>query len=926
MSADLTPAAIQQFAEDFASRHLDPYIATLQQASTHFARKEVNDAIWGTIVLTPIEVALLDSPLLQRLRYIRQLGVVHWVYPSAVHTRFEHTLGMLFHMQQLIAALNTAKKLQRTDESEIEYLFDEKQVQLLRLCALLRDVGQIAFSHVSGSAVEALSEFVTLPREFTDELAYLGRVEDRQLTEILTYYIVQSPAMHRLLSGLFSRDDITQLNFGSDPEQKAKYILEKVSLALVGRKIDERLPLMHELISGPYDVDKLDYLVRDARLAGIPSLLDIPRLVQKLTVCSMLVENLPQHIAGQVNTLQADDTAWLFGVKMSGASVLDELQLARILVFTKIYRHPKVIAIEQMIRAFVEAVSKLVSPHRLLEFLCMQADDAIVNFGRGALAEALGLNMATLSAGKTKLLTSAEAILASIRERRLWVQAFQLPGSFDPDRDGGSPSDKVDQFWENFSHPQKREAFAGRVRAEVHKILKRRGNSNVPDKTALDSMVMISVLSPIAGETQTGRAFLIQKSRPPVQFGQSMRMRGDWAEQYMAEQPRAYIFSAPELADTVYIAVERLIRDTFGVRFPGWLAEASKRGDAALLDYKRSLSPSYWKGAPFDIRPMPSQLSNQAARNSIREFDERRRSFHEPATDGKLDSLSASVPPQKRTIAWLRQFETDAHVQCALVLLDNFRFLQRKDTVDALRGFIDSHPAFRGAWIVAFGNPKDSSSLQAYFSADLGTKEIAHPITLDEFARKHTNQPLIFIDDFIGSGAQASDIIAAWFARADLRKALNEKRDELDAGTREKLTTNRVAFVFVAGWDVGIEAMTEVTKAVGMKATIYRHLGEQHIPFAEERLRSKFSNQQVKSFMDRCRVIGRDLLRSQYHPASLSPADSEKSEERALGYGNRAMLFATSVNVPTQTLTVIWRSGTTDLVEWMPLLRRRTKT
>jgi hypothetical protein len=60
-----------------------------------FRPKQINDAVWGTIELLPWEVALLDTPMLQRMRGVRQLGLAHLVFPGAVHDRLEHILGVV---------------------------------------------------------------------------------------------------------------------------------------------------------------------------------------------------------------------------------------------------------------------------------------------------------------------------------------------------------------------------------------------------------------------------------------------------------------------------------------------------------------------------------------------------------------------------------------------------------------------------------------------------------------------------------------------------------------------------------------------------------------------------------------------------------------------------------------------------------------
>src|SRR5215831_16896605 len=81
----------KEFFESLADRLLRRYIERVR--SWHrVSPKELNDPVWQTLTVHPVEVVILDSPLLQRLRFIRQLGVAHYVHPGTTHTRLEHSL------------------------------------------------------------------------------------------------------------------------------------------------------------------------------------------------------------------------------------------------------------------------------------------------------------------------------------------------------------------------------------------------------------------------------------------------------------------------------------------------------------------------------------------------------------------------------------------------------------------------------------------------------------------------------------------------------------------------------------------------------------------------------------------------------------------------------------------------------------------
>ena len=90
--------------------------------------------MYGYIKLNKRELCLIDIPIFQRLRRIKQLGMTHLVYPSAVHTRFEHSLGTMYISNIIINKLK-------------DLCYDVKNAEAIRAAALLHDMGHGPFSH-----------------------------------------------------------------------------------------------------------------------------------------------------------------------------------------------------------------------------------------------------------------------------------------------------------------------------------------------------------------------------------------------------------------------------------------------------------------------------------------------------------------------------------------------------------------------------------------------------------------------------------------------------------------------------------------------------------------------------------------------------------------------------------------------------------
>ena len=181
----------------------------------------IKDSVHDHIEVEGVAEALLDTPEMQRLRHIKQLGTVQLVYPSANHTRFEHSLGVYHLANRALSHLG------------IEGVLAER----IRAAALLHDVGHGPYSH----NIEALTHRHT--GKYHDDVAELlasGRVGD-----VLREHDLDPAAVADLVAG--------EGQYG-------------------------------QLVSGELDVDRMDYLVRDAHHTGVPyGTIDTGRLVRELT-------------------------------------------------------------------------------------------------------------------------------------------------------------------------------------------------------------------------------------------------------------------------------------------------------------------------------------------------------------------------------------------------------------------------------------------------------------------------------------------------------------------------------------------------------------------------------------------------------------------------------------------------------------------
>lgn len=305
----------------------------LLMADPHRAIRELRDPIHGFIRLTDAELEIVNTPTFQRLREIRQLAVAHLVYPGAAHSRFEHSLGCL-HLSDLVLSLLMANeqkgdRLTFGDGLSMNLADMERPRAILRLAALLHDLGHPPFSH-SGEHL--------LPtwKEAKQHLGVppAGREAERVTHEDMTAYLIRNSEIAEIIGRLYR-------NRGVDVEDVIS-VAVKPSAVLGSRRADPLLWVLHEILTWDFGTDRMDYLLRDAHHSGQPTgVFDYRKLLDSL----MLIDNSAEATEDRGGVrLGLDESGWL---------VAEQMVVARYLMYISLYFHKTKRVYEKHIERFL---------------------------------------------------------------------------------------------------------------------------------------------------------------------------------------------------------------------------------------------------------------------------------------------------------------------------------------------------------------------------------------------------------------------------------------------------------------------------------------------------------------------------------------------------------------------------------------------
>jgi HD superfamily phosphohydrolase len=287
----------------------------------HAKGKSIRDAIWGTNLYFPWEVAILDCPLLQRLRDVRQTGLAFLVYPTALHTRFDHTLGMMTVASRIVRSIN--EKYRHLEDPRVSHA-DHMRI---RLSALLHDVGHSCLSHVSETIYGSSGDFKALTRQINS--VYGVRPKPH---EIMSWLIVRSDPFKLFMDDLKKKNILTDWSYDRGD-------MDSIAGNIIGYRKDPTEKFLADIINGPMDADKLDYLVRDAYFAGPTVVYDLDRFLH--TVDAIEYPRDP--------SLGDQDTRVVrLSIPIEGVTALEQIIISKLMLFSYLYHHQKIRCVEGM--------------------------------------------------------------------------------------------------------------------------------------------------------------------------------------------------------------------------------------------------------------------------------------------------------------------------------------------------------------------------------------------------------------------------------------------------------------------------------------------------------------------------------------------------------------------------------------------------
>jgi len=901
---------------DFVARHLPSEPVIKSRSASRSRKKLISDPIVGYVRLEPLEAELLDTPLFQRLRRITQLSFVEQVYPSLSYCRFEHTIGVLGRVSQVLTALSeNTKATSDADRVKIDKLMDidkliEGHQPALRLAALFHDVGHCIYSHASESFIGILqgdgenypsAQFI---REFFRKAFRLNKLPP--IAEIFAVSVLLSPEIHHFVTevGRDKKEDVTEqlrmaacFILGVPPPDQGK----------------GRLLFLAQVISSGLDADKLDYMCRESHYSRIPIGIDIPWLLSKLRVFICTSKTLPRAYTSLKQNYPENEDFLALGLISSGQLEFEEFCFARVSLYDKIYLHQKNRALTaQAHLEFKRFVTRNLQYRKAHEWLNLREGDVSDE------AMEPGQKQESLFSAMDP---SMRLFLANRAEHFHRAYAFGPRNSLTDPFGGRDELDSLPSVQAVKGIRGKEEVWAEMIEDETRKLI----NLVPPKGSEIVSADNVSVA------IDTAQHLNIQQGHDSLFFQRTRKSASRWilpvdmiVDYYRRNRSCGYVFTSPEVCHYVAVAAETIFWREAKQQF----SQDDAGLPSHLLKKAKDLKEKLTKKGYYDdlkmLKPVSPYLSSAAASELTHDIASRLAGFQsykqERVTPQRVASFAAQFPETLHKVVLLMCMQIDLiePAQVTNLVVDEYLRLNNTDWKE------------RRIALVPLGSIVESGAMLSYNFKNHPNLDFLKCLpkveTLSDNVVMEVDA-IVFYDDNINSGSQLVNIFADRLGKPlPLDRKLAESHgSKLSDEACARLITLPLHFVFGVAPDT-------VLKRIQKEFLEYFSIPEANVTLAAGQwlrenekslsgIAAKFHHKdrdELRKYMTR---VGTALMLSEGKSQTVA-------EGRALGDENAEALIAFPYNVPTMTVLPLWCEGDLSasdlgLARWMPLIERR---
>ena len=292
----------------------------------------IRDPIHGMVKLEWYQKYLIDQPFFQRLRGISQLGFTYLIYPGAIHTRFEHSIGVSHLAEKVFTVLKDFDPM--LDEYDIR--LNNSDLIHVKIASLLHDIGHLPMSHSSEIIFSRLNTEKAKIDKIRKEI--IGTENHNTAPhEILSAWLVSTDYVKEVLNEIEQKinEELETDKININPDD-----IKSMILGLPTKDINKNF--LSSIIHGEIDVDRIDYLLRDAHHTGVPhGQVDLTYLLS--TICL-----IPD---------KENNDRLKIGIKRKGLQSVIALLLSRATMYPTVYlHHTSRIAEEMYLRALYCAI------------------------------------------------------------------------------------------------------------------------------------------------------------------------------------------------------------------------------------------------------------------------------------------------------------------------------------------------------------------------------------------------------------------------------------------------------------------------------------------------------------------------------------------------------------------------------------------